>query len=213
MKKYLVIPVLALAAAFTTATASAQSAKFGTVDMKRVFDSYYKTKDAESKINEDRNAAKKELEERMDAAKKLLDDVKKLDEEIANPALSKDTKDQKTKSRSDKATELQSMDREIREYQTTREKQLQEKSVRMRAGIVDDINKIVTDKVKAENFDFVFDKSGPSLNGVPIVLFSRDSYDFTDSVINALNKNRATSDSPLAAPTAAPATPKAKKAN
>jgi outer membrane protein len=210
MKKYLVIPVLALAAAFTTATASAQSAKFGTVDMKRVFDSYYKTKDAESKINEDRNAAKKELEERMDAAKKLLEDVKKLDEEIANPALSKDTKDQKTKSRSDKATELQSMDREIREYQTTREKQLQEKSVRMRAGIVDDINKVVSDKVKAENFDFVFDKSGPSLNGVPIVLFSRDSYDFTDSVINVLNKNRSSADSPLAAPTAAPATPKKK---
>lgn len=210
MKKYLVIPVLVLAAAFSTATASAQSAKFGTVDMKRVFDSYYKTKDAESKINEDRNAAKKELEERMDAAKKLLDDVKKLDEEIQNPALSKDTKDVKTKSRSDKATELQSMDREIREYQTTREKQLQEKSVRMRAGIVDDINKVVSDKVKAENFDFVFDKSGPSLNGVPIVLFSRDSYDFTDSVINALNKNRSSADSPLAAPAATPVTPKKK---
>jgi Skp family chaperone for outer membrane proteins len=46
MKKYLVIPVFVLAAAFATATASAQSAKFGTVDMKRVFDSYYKTKDA-----------------------------------------------------------------------------------------------------------------------------------------------------------------------
>jgi len=213
MKKYLVIPALVLAAAFSTATVSAQtSTKFGTVDMKRVFDSYYKTKDAESKINEDRNAAKKELEDRMDVAKKVLEEVKKLDEEMANPALSKEAKDQKMKIRSDKAADLQNQDREIREFQTTREKQLQEKSVRMRAGIVDDINKVVSDKVKAENFDFVFDKSGPSLNGVPIVLFSRDAFDFTDSVVTALNKNR-TSDSPLAAPAATPVTPKTKKSN
>ena len=210
MKKYLVIPAIALAACFTTATASAQSAKFGTVDMKRVFDSYYKTKDAESKINEQRNAAKKELEDRMDVAKKLLEEVKKLDEEIAKPELSKDSQLQRQKVRSDKATELQNMDREIREFQTSREKQLQEQSVRMRAGIVDDINKVVADKVKAENFDFVFDKSGPSLNGVPIVLFSRDSFDFTDSVVTSLNKNR--SSEPASSPLApAATTPKGKK--
>ncbi|EDY17665.1 outer membrane chaperone Skp (OmpH) [Chthoniobacter flavus Ellin428] len=207
MKKYLAIPVFLLVAAITTAAASAQSTKFGTVDMKRVFDSYYKTKDAESKINEARNAAKKELEDRMDMAKKLLEEVKKLDEDIQKPELSKDSKEQKSKVRSDKASELQNMDREIREFQASREKQLQEQSVRMRAGIVDDINKIVSDKVKAENFDFVFDKSGPSLNGVPIVLFSRDNYDFTDSVITSLNKNRA---SAAEAPAATPVTPSGK---
>ena len=53
--------------------------------MKRVFESYYKTKDAEAKINEKRNAAKKELEDRMDVAKKALDEVKKLDEDIRSP--------------------------------------------------------------------------------------------------------------------------------
>src|ERR1700761_2524440 len=105
MKKYLVIPVLVLAAAFATGTASAQTTKFGTVDMKRVFDSYYKTKDAESKINEARNAAKKELEDRMDIAKKSLEEVKKLDEDIQKPELSKDAKEQKSKLRSDKAPE------------------------------------------------------------------------------------------------------------
>jgi len=215
MKKYLALPILLLTLAFGTASASAQSLRIGTVDMKKIFDSYYKTKDAESKINEARNAAKKELEDRMDILRKSMDEVKKLDEEIGNPALSKDAKEQKTKTRSDKATELQNMDREIREFQASREKQLQEQSVRMRAGIVDDINKIVADKVKAENFDLVFDRSGPSLNGVPIVLYARDSYDFTDSIVTVLNKNRGkdTSDAAApakepAAPTAAPAKPK-----
>ena len=48
----------------------------------------------------------------------------------------------------------------------------------------------MTDKVKAESFDLVFDKSGPSLNGVPIVLYSKDSYEFTNDVVTALNKNK-----------------------
>ena len=188
MKKYVILTLLA--AVLGSASASAQNIKVGTVDMKKIFESYYKTKEAEAKINEARNNAKKELEDRMDVAKKTLDEVKKLDEEISKPELSKEAKEQKAKSRSEKATELQNMDREIREFQQSREKQLQEQSVRMRAGIVDDINKIVAERVKAENFDLVVDKSGPSLNGVPIVLFARESYDFTDAVVTALNKTR-----------------------
>ncbi len=188
MKKHIVLSLLA--AFLTTAGASAQNIKIGTVDMKKVFESYYKTKDAEAKINEARNNAKKELEDRMDTAKQTLDQVKKLDEEIAKPELSKDAKEQKAKARGEKAQELQNMDREIREFQQSREKQLQEQSVRMRAGIVEDINKVVAEKVKAENFDVVLDKSGPSLNGVPIVLYSRDSYEFTDTVVTSLNKNK-----------------------
>lgn len=188
MKKYLILTLLA--AVLGSASASAQNIKVGTVDMKKVFESYYKTKEAEAKINEARNNAKKELEDRMDVAKKTLDEVKKLDEEISKPELSKEAKEQKAKSRSEKAAELQNMDQEIRQFQQSREKQLQEQSVRMRAGIVDDINKIVAERVKAENFDLVVDKSGPSLNGVPIVLFARESFDFTDAVVTALNKTR-----------------------
>ena len=188
MKKYILLSLAA--AVLGTAGASAQNIKIGTVDMKKVFESYYKTKDAEAKINEARNTAKKELEDRMDVAKKTLDEVKKLDEEMAKPELSKDAKEQKAKIRTEKAGDLQNMDREIREFQQSREKQLQEQSVRMRAGIVDEINKVVADKVKAENFDVVLDKSGPSLNGVPIVLYSRDSYEFTTAVVDALNKNK-----------------------
>ena len=209
MKKYLALPALLLALALGSAKASAQAMKIGTVDMKKVFESYYKTKDAEAKINEARNAAKKELEDRMDIAKKSLEEVKKLDEDIAKPELSASAKDQKSKLRSEKATELQNMDREIREFQQSREKQLQEQSVRMRAGIVDDINKVVSDKVKAENYELVFDKSGPSLNGVPIVLYARDSFDFTDAVVTALNKTKGAAEAPAATPVT-PAKPKAR---
>ena len=58
-------------------------------------------------------------------------------------------KETKSKSRDEKVSELKGMDREVGEFRTTREKQLQEQSGRMRQGIVDDIVKIVNDQVKA----------------------------------------------------------------
>jgi outer membrane protein len=188
MKIKLVLGVLA--AAFAVSTASAQTLKIGTVDMKKVFESYYKTKDAEARINEARNAAKKELDDRMDVYNKGVAEVKKLNEDIDKPELSKENKEQRSKSRDEKVAELKTMEREINEFRVTREKQLQEQSVRMRGGIVEEINKVVGDKVKAENFQLVLDKSGPSLNGVQVVLFAKDVYDFTPEVVAALNKNK-----------------------
>ena len=80
------------------------------------------------------------------------------------------------------------MEREINEFRQTRENQLREQALRMREGIVKEITEIVNDKVKTLNMDLVFDKSGMSFNGVPLVMYSRDSYDFTNDVVAALNK-------------------------
>lgn len=208
MKSYFAIPLVIASLAFGAVSASAQTVKIGTVDMKKVFENYYKTKDAEARINEARNAAKKEMDDRMDVYNKGVNEVKKMNEEIESPALGKEAKEAKSKARDEKVGELNTMQREINEFRQTREKQLQEQSVRMRGGIVDEINKIVEAKVKSDNFDVVFDKSGPSLNGVPVVLYARDAFDFTDEVVKALNKNKG-KDEPAPAKAAEPAKPAA----
>ena len=185
--------VAATIATFLTATgvqtAQAQ-VKVGTVDMNKVFSSYYKTKDAEQRINEARSTAKKELDDRMETYKKNLEAINKLNEEINKPELSKELKDSKSKARDEKIAETKNLEREITEFRSTREKQLQEQAVRMRNGIVDEITKLVQDKVKSDNYDLVFDKSGSSLNGVPMVLYSRDNMEFSGDIITALNKNK-----------------------
>lgn len=190
MKKYLSL-LLGAALIGTASTASAQAmVKIGSVNMKKVFESYFKTKDAEQRINEARNAAKKELDERMEGYQKGVQEVTKMNEEINNPALGKETKETKSKARDERVAELKGMEREIQEFRATREKQLQEQSARMRQGIVDDINKVVLEKVRADNFDLVVDPSGMSLNGVAVVMFAKESYDFTPDVVTALNKNK-----------------------
>jgi Skp family chaperone for outer membrane proteins len=82
------------------------------------------------------------------------------------------------------------MQREIREFQQTRERQLSEQSVRSRNGLVEEINKVINERVKSGNYDLVFDKSGQSLNAVNVLVHSKDSYDMTSEIVTELNKGQ-----------------------
>src|SRR5207247_9425749 len=132
--------------------------------------------------------AKKEYDDRAEAYKKALDKINNLNKQHDAPALSAEAKTQKAKERDDKIANIKNMEREINDFRQTRERQLQEQAMRMREGIVKEITDVVMEKVKANNMDLVFDKSGVSLNGVPVLMYSHGAVDFTNDIITVLNK-------------------------
>jgi len=207
MKK-LFSAILALILSSPIAGFAQGTLKIGTVDMQRAFKEYTKTKDAETKINDAKNAAKKEYDDRAEAYKKALDEINNLNKQLDAPALSAEAKTQKAKERDDKIANIKNMEREINDFRQTRERQLQEQAMRMREGIVKEITDVVMEKVKANSMDLVFDKSGVSLNGVPVLMYSHDNVDFTNDIIAVLNKpGRPTGslEKTLASPSPAPA--------
>jgi outer membrane protein len=187
MKRFL-STILVLALAFPIVAFAQGTPKIGTVDMQRAFKEYNKTKDAEAKINDAKNAAKKEYDERAESYKKALDEINSLNKQLDAPALTAEAKTQKAKERDDKIANIKKMEREINDFSQTRERQLQEQLMRMREGIVKEITDVVVEKVKTNNMDYVFDKSGVSLNGVPILLYAPANVDFTSDIITVLNK-------------------------
>src|ERR1700730_1642644 len=137
--------------------------KVGTIDMQKVFTAYFKTHEAEDKLKE----------------------------EINNPEQSSASKDQRAQERGSKISETKGLEKEISDFRATREKQIQDQLKRMRDEIVDEIMKVVNDQVKAQNYDIVFDRSGFSANNiVPVLLYSKENYDFSESVIGKLNASR-----------------------
>jgi outer membrane protein len=203
MKKFLLL-ALAAGLALPAASFAQGPPKIGTVDMQRAFKEYNKTKDAEAKVNDAKNAAKKEFDDRTETYKKALDEINKLNQQLDAPALSADAKAQKAKERDEKIASIKTMEREINEFRQTREQQLQQQAMRMREGIVKEITDIVLERVKTNGMELVFDKSGLSTNYVPVVLYSKDNADFTTEIITALNKKVASA--PAEKPAAAPAT-------
>ncbi len=198
--------MLALTLVFPIAALAQGTMKIGTVDMQRAFKEYNKTKEAEVKINDAKNAAKKEYDDRAESYKKALDEINNLNKQLESAALSADKKSQTAKERDDKIANIKNMEREISDFRQTRERQLQEQLMRVREGIVKEITDVVMEKVKANRFDLVFDKSGMSINGVPFLLYAPENVDFTNDIIAVLNKpGRAPSSTAKANPSASPA--------
>ena len=196
MKKFLLLALTA-GLAFPTASFAQGTLKIGTVDMQRAFKEYNKTK---------------EFDDRTEAYKKSLDEINKLNQQLDAPALSADAKAQKAKERDEKIANIKNMEREINEFRQTREQQLQQQAMRMRESIVKEITDLVLERVKSNGMDLVFDKSGQSTNYVPVVLYSKDSADFTTDIITALNKKTTSTPEKPATTSTSPATSPAKPA-
>ena len=89
---------------------------------------YSKTKDAEKKINEDKDVAKKEYDDRANIYKKDLDEINRLDQALSGHRLSVEARQRTSRDREEKVTALKKMEQEINEFRTAREKQLQEQA-------------------------------------------------------------------------------------
>ena len=148
-------------------------------------------KEAETQVQEAGTAAKKEFEQRIEAYKKMVEETNKLVEQAQAPALSAEAKSAKGKERDAKIAEVRKMEGGIEEFRTSREQQLQQQVTRMREMILKEIADAVSERVKANNYDLVFDKSGPGASGISPVLYSHESADFTADVIAAIKKGSA----------------------
>jgi outer membrane protein len=173
---------------FVIAQGAQAELSVGTVDMNRILKEYRKTKEAEAKLNDAKDAAKKEFDERADAYKKELEEINKLNAQLDAPALTAEAKAQKAKQRDEKIAALKNMEREINEFRQTREQQLQQQVQRLQENLIKEITAVVLEQAKTKNLDLVFDTSGASLNRFSPILFSKERADFTSDVITALNK-------------------------
>ena len=168
--------------------AGAQGMKVGIVDMNRVFAEYYKTKDAEQDVNDQKELAKKELEARNVQYKALIEKYQLLAKQIKDPAITAELRAQKQEEAKGIASEARSLEREKKEFADRRQRMLLTEVDRARKAIIEEIQDLVKTTAKQRNYDIVFDKSGVGDRGIPFLLHSKDAVDFSKAIIEQLNK-------------------------
>lgn len=182
------ILALFIALIFLMPQAGAQGMKVGIVDMNRVFAEYYKTKDAEQDVNDQKELAKKELEERNVQYKALIEKYQLLAKQIKDPAITAELRAQKQQEAKTIASEARSLEREKKEFADRRQRMLLTEVDRARKAIIEEIQDLVKTTAKQRNYDIVFDKSGVGDRGIPFLLHSKDAVDFSKAIIEQLNK-------------------------
>lgn len=177
--RYLILTAALLAATALSATAQT---KIATVDMKKLFNGYYKTKLAQTSLESRKSELRKEIKDMADGLDKAQTDYKKLLDQSSDPALSADERDKKKLESLDKAKEINSSKAAIEQFQRQAEAQLADQSQRMSGNLVSEIQKAVAEKAKAAGYGIVLNAAS-----VETVVYASTDNDLTGPVLDQLN--------------------------
>jgi Skp family chaperone for outer membrane proteins len=187
MKNFLhkLIPAL-LMMTLLSGTAMAQN-RIATVDLRKVFDGYWKTKKADAALKDHAAEMEKEHKGMLDDWKKAKEEYQTLLSDANNQALSPDERDKRKKSAEDKLKQIKETEDVIQTYERQARVQLDEQKKRMRDSLVDEIRKALNGMVKSAGYSLVLDTAADSINNTPVVIYSSGENDVTDKLLQQLN--------------------------
>ena len=180
---------LALAFALVFTASSHAQMKVGTANVRKIFDGYYKTKQADQMLKDRAAEAEKILKDMLDDYQKASEAYKTLSAGAADQAVSSDERDKRKKSAEQKLLELQEIEKQVQQYRKNNIQALEDQKRRMREDVLRNIRERITTKAKAGGYNLVLDLSAETFNQTDVFLFSSGLTDLTEEVLSDLNAN------------------------
>lgn len=180
--KYLLNTVLAVIVFCAVAATAHAQTKVATVDMKKLFNGYYKTKLAQTSLENRKVELRKEIKEMADKLEKDQAAYKLLLDQSSETAIAADERDKRKQAAADKAKEIANSRGAIEQFQRQAEAQLADQSQRMSANLVNEIQKQVADKAKSGGYTAVLNSASAE-----VVVFAGSENDLTAGVLALLN--------------------------
>lgn len=195
---------LAAAALFLAAPFRVDGAepKFAVVDMQRIFKEYEKTKMIEQKLEQQAEIYRETAKQMVTQYQNLRKQFETARDDAQNIALSDAERENRAMRMNELKEKLEMKEREIREYNLTRQQKLKEMGETSRTEVLDEIRKTIINKSILQGYTLVLDKSGHSLNDTQLVVFHAPSMDITDEILRDLNRGyKKNAKNPVGAPT------------
>lgn len=181
------VPVLLLLT-FLGDAAFAQQARIATVDLRKVFDNYWKRKQADAAVKERAASMEKEHGNMLADWRKAREEYQAIVASAQDQAVSNEEREKRKKAGEEKLKQLKLTEESIAQYEKTARSTLEEQLKRMRENILGEIRTVITAKATAAGYTLVFDTAAETPNNTPVVLYSsgKDN-DLTDAVLQQLN--------------------------
>jgi outer membrane protein len=183
IRKFLpVFLVLALSGASALA-----ADKTATIDLRKVFDNYWKTKEADAALKDKASEMDKQNKSMMDDYKKATEEYQKLIASANDQAVSADERAKRKQAADAKVLELKESEQTIESFRRQAGATLDEKKRQWRDKILAAIRAAVNAKAKAAGYSIVFDSAGESANATPVLIYTNGENDITDEILTQLN--------------------------
>ena len=190
MKRIVCLAAL-VACGFLTVPAQAQS-RIAVVDLKKVFDGYWRTKQADTQLKERAADFEKARNGLIEDYKKSNEEFRTFVESAQDPALSQDERDKRKKDLEKKQADLREQENSIRTFDQNSRQALGEQQGRMRESVLRDIRGVVDEKARVGGYNLVFDVAATTVNQTPVVMYNTltgTDADLSDAVLKQLNAN------------------------
>lgn len=184
----------AAVAMFFAVGAFAEDPKIAVIDMEEVFNSYYKTKVSAANLKKQAEVFKAYAQKLTESGQKLMDEFKTLRDESQNIAISKTEQENKRIQAQEKYRLCKEKEAELTQYNKTKLKQLNQERAQMRDTLLKEIKDEINKRAALAGYILVIDRSGNTMNNIPVVIYSSPSIDITDSIVKELNRGFSSKD-------------------
>ena len=183
MKK-IIISLFALTFAFS---AYAQKApQVLTVDIEKLYESFYKAQDSRDKFQSSVLLAEEEVKGMIEQGRQLYMELEEIQKKIDSPATADEAKEALMAEFEAKAMVVRQKEADLNQYRQTTQRDLQQSRQSMIQMHFDEIKQKVAEVAKAKGADLVLNSNE---KGMAVIYFDA-SFDITEEVIAALNADK-----------------------
>jgi len=191
MKKWILVSVTV---ALLTGTALAQQLDIFSatrdhvvfIDLERVFNGFYKTQLAKSRVEVQEKDIVVEKQVMVDEMTAIDEEVDVLKKEARDTTLTEEIRNSKRMLYEERLLELREKQKEIEEFTGRRQQQLQLQVTRMSQKVMDEIRQTVVEYAKEKGLMAVIDSSSRRA-GIGVFIYTHPDVDITEDVLAVLN--------------------------
>lgn len=167
--------------------------KIATIDMRKAYSEYWKTKKGIETLRQKRLNKEGEVKKMLEERQKMIVAHQKMTEQLKNPALGEAERNRFEKIMRRKFQEIQEIEQAMQQYERATNTELQNDHQKLVKTIIDEIRGLVSAMAKERGYTFVLDSSAVSPSQL-VVVFNTGKDNLTKEIqeqLEATNPDKA----------------------
>ena len=169
--------------------------RIAVVDMDQLFLEYYKTKETDAVLKQKYGIHQAWAKKLGEARLKLEKEFNVLRDAAQNIALAGIEREKKRKAAEKKLQELKEKETELAQYIQQKTKEYKDLVAKRHKQLLAEIHAEIKQYAVLKGYDFIFDKSGKTMNTIPVIIYSSQQHDITAVILDKLNRGQPDVDS------------------
>ena len=161
--------------------------KLATVDMRKTFEGYWKTKRTEADLKDKATGFEQKFKTMAEDRQKAIETHQKMVSNASDPALSPEEREKRKKLIEAKVIEIREIEQALQQFDRSSRETLNTQRRNVTEKLTAEIRDVISAKSKAAGYAMVFDSSGMSGPFAPIVIYHNNQSDLTEEVLKQLN--------------------------